>query len=101
MLDELAGLFNFRKWLDAPSLALKTFRQFKHPNIGFTQTILTKTMGFKPILRTVAEEKSLLVFRAIFLDAKQIKNGSLKFLVNLKSAFNEAATLRTFFFKKT
>ena len=58
-------------------------------------------MGFKPILRTVAEEKSLSVFRAIFLNAKQVKNGSLKFLVNLNAAFYETATLRTFFFKKT
>ena len=58
-------------------------------------------MGFKPILRTVAEEKSLSAFRAIFLDIKQVKNGSLKFLVNLNAAFNETATLRTFFFKKT
>ena len=58
-------------------------------------------MGFKPILRTVAEEKSLSAFRAIFLDAKQVKNGSLKFLVNLKTAFNEFAKLRTFFSQKT
>ena len=57
-------------------------------------------MGFKPILRTVAEEKSLSAFRAIFLDAKQVKNGAPKFLVNLKSAFNEFATLRTFFFQE-
>ncbi len=57
-------------------------------------------MGFKPILRTVAEEKSLSAFRAIFLDIKQVKNGSLKFLVNLKTAFNEFATLRTFFSRK-
>ena len=58
-------------------------------------------MGFKPILRTVAEEKSLSAFRAIFLDIKQVKNGSLKFLVNLKTTFNEFATLITFFFQKT
>ena len=58
-------------------------------------------MGFKPILRTVAEEKSLSALRAIFLDAKQVKNGSLKILVNLKAAFDEAASLRTMFFKKT
>ena len=58
-------------------------------------------MGFKPIFRTVAKEKSLSAFRAILLDAKQVKNGPLKFLVNLKAAFNETATLRTFFFKKT
>ena len=58
-------------------------------------------MGFKPILRTMDEEKSLSAFRAIFLDAKQVKNGSLKFLVNLKTAFDEAATLSTLFFQKT
>ena len=58
-------------------------------------------MGFKPILRTVAEEKSLSAFRAIFMDAKQVKNGSLKFLVNLKTAFDEVAMLSTLFFQKT
>ena len=58
-------------------------------------------MGFKPIFLSVAEEKTLSVFWAIFLDAKQVKNGSLKILVNLKAAFDEAATLRTMFFKKT